>query len=253
MIKAIDTGSGPAIVWIHGFPLSSASFEPQLSIPGARHIVPDLPGFGASDPPSGAMSMDDYADAIAGSMQSLGIASATLAGVSMGGYIVFAMMRRHPSLASSVILIDTKESPDSPDAREGRAKTAEAVSRDGVDSVISAMYPKMLTPETIALADWRAETVMRAMRSASVPGVTAALAAMASRPDSAETIRNSAIPLLAVVGDQDAITPPADSERMASLAADGTLAVISDAAHLSNVERPAEFNRTVQAYLARLR
>ncbi|MCM2317224.1 MAG: alpha/beta hydrolase, partial [Thermoanaerobaculia bacterium] len=90
-------------------------------------------------------------------------------------------------------------------------------------------------------------------RSASVPGVTAALAAMASRPDSAGTIRNSAIPLLAIAGDHDAITPPADAERMASLSADGTLAVISDAAHLSNVERPAEFNRTVQAFLARLR
>ena len=253
MIKSIDRGSGPAIVWIHGFPLSSAIFEPQLSIPGARHIVPDLPGFGASAPPSGAMSMDDYADAIAGSMKSLGVASATLAGVSMGGYIVFALMRRHPSLASSVILIDTKELPDSPDAREGRVKMAETVNRDGVDSVISAMYPKMLTPETIALADWRAETVMRAMRSATVPGVTAALAAMASRPDSSETIRSAAIPMLAVAGDQDAITPPAEAERMASLAADGALAVISDAAHLSNVERPAEFNRTVQAFLARLR
>lgn len=253
MINTIDRGSGPAIVWIHGFPLSSAIFEPQLSIPGVRHIVPDLPGFGASLPSDGPMTMDDYADAVAGAMRSLGVAKATLAGVSMGGYVLFAMLRRHPALASAAILIDTKEAPDSAEAREGRATMAESVRRDGVGGVIAQMYPKMLTPETIALADWRAETAMRAMKSASVAGVTAALAAMASRPDSADTIRATAIPVLAVAGDRDAITPPADAERMASLAVDGTLAVIPDAAHLSNVERPAEFNRTVQAFLDRPR
>ncbi|MGK2856158.1 MAG: alpha/beta fold hydrolase [Thermoanaerobaculia bacterium] len=253
MTIAIDRGSGPAIVWIHGFPLSSAIFEPQLSISGVRHVVPDLPGFGSAAAPEGAMTMDTYADAVARNLAELQITSATLAGVSMGGYIVFAMMRRHPKLANAAILIDTKEAPDSAEAREGRAKTAEAVRQDGVDVVISQMYPKMLTPETIALADWRSDTVMRAMRSSSVPGVTAALAAMAARPDSAETIRAASIPILAIAGDHDAITPPADAERMASLASDGTLAVIADAAHLSNVERPAEFNRTVQAFLDRLR
>ncbi len=252
MINAIDRGSGPAIVWIHGFPLSSAIFEPQLAIPGVRHLVPDLPGFGASAPAAFAPTMDDYADAVSELLSGLGVSSATLAGVSMGGYIVFALLRRHPALASSAILIDTKETPDSDEARAGRASTAEAVEHGGTGIVIDQMFPKMLTPATVATADWRAEAVRRAMRSASVEGVLAALGAMAARPDSSETLRAATVPILAIAGDSDSITPPADAERMALLARDGSSAVIADAAHLSNVERPVEFNRVVQAFLARL-
>jgi 3-oxoadipate enol-lactonase len=58
--------------------------------------------------------------------------------------------------------------------------------------------------------------------------------------------------VLAVAGERDTITPPADAERMASLATDGAHVVIADAAHLSNVECPAEFNRAVLAFLARV-
>jgi pimeloyl-ACP methyl ester carboxylesterase len=149
-----------------------------------------------------------------------------------------------------VILIDTRETADSDEARAGRATMASAVLREGPQAAAQPMFPKMLTPETIAAADWRAETVRRAMASASVAGITAALGAMAERPDSAETLRQAAVPVLAVAGAHDAITPPSDAERMAALAREGTFAVIPDAAHLSNVERPAEFNRVVQAFLA---
>jgi pimeloyl-ACP methyl ester carboxylesterase len=91
------------------------------------------------------------------------------------------------------------------------------------------------------------------MRSSSVDGVIAALSAMAARPDSSDTLRTATVPVLAIAGDRDPITPPSDAERMASLATDGTCAIIADAAHLANVEQPAELNRAVQTFLARLR
>jgi len=254
MIEFIDKGAGPAIVWIHGFPLSSAIFEPQLAIPGFRHLVPDLPGFGGSVAPADfSPTIDAYADSVFELLARLGVATATLAGVSMGGYVVFSLLRRHPGLASSVILIDTRETPDTNEARAGRAAMAEAVKRDGTAVVIEQMFPKMLTPATLAAADWRAETVRRAMSSASMAGVVAALAAMAARPDSSETVRTAMVPILTIAGDADSITPPADAERMASIAHDGTLEIIAGASHLSNVERPEQFNRCVEAFLARPR
>lgn len=254
MLAAIDHGSGPAIIWVHGFPLSSAIFEPQLAIPGHRHIAPDLPGFGRSPfDPAASSSIDAYGDAVASLAESLDIRSATLAGVSMGGYVVFSMLRRHPALASSVILIDTRETPDSTEGRAGRATMADAVRRDGAGVAVDQMFPKMLTPETVAAGDWRADLVRRAMGSASVEGVVSALAAMAERPDSAATLGATRVPVLAIAGDRDAITPPSDASRMAALAPSGELVVIAAASHLSNVEQPAEFNRAVQAFLARAR
>jgi pimeloyl-ACP methyl ester carboxylesterase len=253
MLAGIDKATGPAIVWIHGFPLSSAIFEPQLAIAGHRHVAPDLPGFGASPfDPSMPAPIDAYADAVAGHLRALGIERATLAGVSMGGYVVFAMLRRHPELASSVILIDTRELPDSDEGRAGRAAMADAVRRGGTGHAVDPMFPKMLTAETVAANDWRTATVKRAMGSAGVDGIVTALSAMASRPDSTTTIREATVPVLAIAGERDTITPPADAERMASLAADGAHVVIAGAAHLSNVESPAEFNRAVLAFLARV-
>ncbi|MBI2213424.1 MAG: alpha/beta fold hydrolase [Acidobacteria bacterium] len=253
MLSAIDKGTGPAIVWIHGFPLSSAIFEPQLAIHGRRHLAPDLPGFGGTPfDGSAAETIDAYADAVAAFVRSRGVDRATLAGVSMGGYVVFSLLRRHALLASSVILVDTRETADSDEARAGRAAMADAVRRDGTGVAVSQMLPKMLTPETAALGDWRIDTVRRAMESASVDGVVAALAAMAARPDSADTLRSATVPVLAIAGALDTITPPADAERMAGLARDGQHVVIADAAHLSNVEQPAELNRAVQAFLARV-
>ncbi|MFA6955804.1 MAG: alpha/beta hydrolase [Thermoanaerobaculia bacterium] len=252
MLAAIDRGTGPAIVWIHGFPLSSAIFEPQLAIPGRRHVAPDLPGFGATPfDPALPATIDAYADAVAACVRSLGIDRATLAGVSMGGYVVFAILRRHPDLASSVILIDTREKADSDEGRAGRAAMADAVRRGGAAHAVDPMFPKMLTDATHAAADWRAATVRRAMASASVDGIVAALSAMASRSDSTQTLRDTKLPVLAIAGERDTITPPAEAERMAALAGDGAHVVIAGAAHLSNVESPAEFNRAVLAFLAR--
>ncbi len=253
MLHAVDRGSGTPIVWIHGFPLSSAIFEPQFAIPDVRHVAPDLPGFGATPPPIADLIVDDYADAVAELIRAKGIERSVIAGVSMGGYVLFAMLRRHAALVRGAILIDTRETADSAEARAGRQTAAASARESGTAEIVAQMFPKMLTPETIAMADWRSSMVMQSMENATVPGVLAALAAMAARPDSTATIRESDIPLIALVGERDAITPPADAERMVSLAKDGMLAVVPDAAHLSNVERPADVNRFIQAFLTRLR
>src|SRR5687768_9642865 len=92
------------IVWIHGFPLSSAMFEKQRSIDGVRHVMPDLPGFGRTPPPQKAMSMDDYARFVLE-----GVDKATFAGFSMGGYIALAIARIAPERMEGLILIDTRE------------------------------------------------------------------------------------------------------------------------------------------------
>jgi len=68
-LHVLDQGSGPAIAWIHGFPLSSRTFARQLEIPGVRHLAPDLPGFGRSG--QGAIeSIDDYAVIVREAMES---------------------------------------------------------------------------------------------------------------------------------------------------------------------------------------
>src|SRR5262245_60730942 len=84
-----DEGQGRPILLIHAFPMSSAMWEDQIDALPARFrlIAPDLRGFGATARGSGAASLDQHADDLAGLLDHLGIEQATLVGLSMGGYI----------------------------------------------------------------------------------------------------------------------------------------------------------------------
>ncbi len=246
-----DSGNGTPVVWIHGFPLSSLIFEQQRTIPGVRHIAPDLPGFGRSENRP-IDSIDEYGDVIISLLQSLNVERAILAGVSMGGYVVFSIVRRRPALAAGLVLIDTRECSDSVEGRMNRQAQLERVEREGTSGVIADMIPKMLTEDTILENDDRLDIVRRSMEAASVPGVTSALRAMAERPDSSDVLRDFERPILVVVGSHDTITPPDDARRMAALAKRATVVEIAGAAHLSNVERANEVNEAIADFISEL-
>ena len=228
------------IVWVHGFPLSAAVFDDQRSIAGIEHVMPDLPGFGSAPPPKGAMTMDDYARHVLDSFSG----EAVFAGLSMGGYICFAMARLAPERMKGLILLDTRETPDTPEAAKGRYDTAAKVREQGVGVVVDAMLPKMLTP---AAPEPMRERVRRIMSSSSKEGVIAALEGMAERPDSSPMLPSINVPTLIVVGDEDTITPPSDAERMARAIPNARLVKIPRAAHLANIENADAVNAAVEA------
>src|SRR5712692_9761961 len=107
MLTFHHNGDGRPIVWIHGFPHAAAIFQPQVAIGGMRHIRIDLPGFGASPPPSRQLAMADYSREILAVLDHLHVENAIVAGISMGGYIVMQMLRDAPQRIGGLILIDT--------------------------------------------------------------------------------------------------------------------------------------------------
>src|SRR5687767_10227331 len=174
-----------SVIWIHGFPLSSRIYIKQRLITGEQ-IAPDLAGFGSAPPPKRDYTMDDYARDILREMDRHHVDRAMFAGLSMGGYICFALARLAPERMTGLILIDTRETPDDADGKRGRYETIEKVKEKGVSVVVDSMLPKMLTPS--AQPQLVAET-REIMMASSAAGVTAALKAMAERPDATETLR----------------------------------------------------------------
>lgn len=233
------------ILWMHGFPLSSAMFEPQRAIAGATHVMPDLPGFGGT-PARAGLTMDDYARFALEQLDRRGIEKVTLAGFSMGGYIAFAIARLAPERIRALLLLDTRETADSEEARRGRLEMIETVRAQGVQPVVDAMLPKMLTSGAPRELKNRVRDIML---YSSVEGTIAALAAMANRADSSSLLPTLDIPALIVVGEEDAITPPADAERMARLLPHAKLVRIPNAAHMANFEQPEAFNRAVEGWI----
>lgn len=239
-----------SVVLVHAFPLSARLWDPQRdALPaGWRLLSPDLPGFGASTVPP-AHRMDDMARSVLASMDAAGIDRAVIGGMSMGGYVTFAMHRAAPERFSGMILVDTRATADSDVQREGRTKMIETARAKGAPAIADEMLPKLLGPTTQRERPEIAAQV-RTMIEANPPGAIAgALEAMRDRPDSTTRLASITVPTLIVCGEEDTLTPPADSEALHRGISNSRLVILPRAGHLSGLEAPAAFAAALASFL----
>jgi pimeloyl-ACP methyl ester carboxylesterase len=250
-----EWGRGRPVVLIHGFPLNRFIWQAQGDdLASVAHILaPDLRGFGESDMGTGDVTIATYADDVREFLDALGVREpVVICGLSMGGYIALAYLRRYPDHVAALVLANTKATPDSLEARNGRDKSIATAREQGVEPIAAGMLPKMLTPATFETRPELVEQVKRIMTSATVPGVVAALAAMRDRPDSTGTLLEFSAPTLVIAGAEDPLMPMAEAENMKQAARNGQLVVIPGAAHLSSMEQPQAFNAALLDFLQTL-
>jgi pimeloyl-ACP methyl ester carboxylesterase len=250
-----EVGSGVPLVLLHAFPLSSAMWMEQRNglADRCRVITPDQRGFGGSslgeDPPS----LDAAADDVAELLDRLGLDRVVLGGLSMGGYVAMAFLRRHADRVSALILADTKASADPDAARANRERIAVAVESDESSTVlVDEVLPALLGSTTAASRPLVSGRVRGLVQAAPAAAVAWAQRAMAARPDSLDTLRAFDRPALVVVGAEDVLSPPADAEAMAAALPQARLAVVPEAGHLTAVETPEAFNAEVAGFLTEL-
>ncbi len=247
-----DTGGAlPPLVLLHGFPLDRTLWAVQVRdlAEVARVIAPDLRGLGESGLPGGAVTLDDYADDARALLDALGIKTAVIAGLSMGGYIAFAFYRKYAHRVRALILADTRAGEDSAEGKRGRDANIALAQTQGVSAVAENMFPKMLTPQTVSQNVTLASATRGMMNRQSVAGVVAALAAMRDRLDATPLLAEITVPTLILVGAEDAVTPPSQAELMRDAIRGSRLVTLAGAAHLSNLDQPAEFNQAVREFL----
>jgi len=241
-------GRGAPVLFLHGFPLSGEVWTPVVERlgDGYRAIVPDLRGFGGSEAGPRA-DMATLAEDLARLLDHLEEEGpVTLVGLSMGGYVAFEFCRRYPERVHALVLVDTRAQPDTEEAARGRLETAERVLAEGSGVVADSMVERLFAPGT----DQGVRERWRAIMAESAPeGVAAALRGMAERPDSVATLRSLRRPVMIVVGEDDAITPPAEAERMQEIAHGSRLHVIPGAGHMTPVEQPARFAALLTDFL----
>jgi 3-oxoadipate enol-lactonase len=243
-----DEGAGQPILFIHAFPLHSAIWDRQIAAFSPRHrvIAPDLRGLGASARGTGAASLDQHADDMAALLGHLGIENATVVGLSLGGYITFALWRRHRERIAALVLADTRAGADTEEGKQGREKNAKLAEEHGPGAIADQMLPKLLGPNApAALRD----EVRAIIESNDRGGIAAALRAMAARPDSTPLLATIDVPALVLVGSEDALTPPSEAEVMFNAIPGCRIAELPGAGHLSNMESPEAFNAQVAEFL----
>lgn len=251
-----EAGSGRPVVLLHAFPLSSAMWIDQRNglSDVARVITPDLRGFGGSQLGYDEPSLDHVADDVAAMLDGLGLDRVVLGGLSMGGYVAMAFLRRHPHRVRAVILADTLATADPAPARERREGIAARLDAEGtVEALLDEVLPALCGPTTARDRPMVTGRVRGLVEAAPPAAAAWAQRAMAARPDSLDVLRAVTVPALVVLGDEDGLSTRADADAMVEALTDARLDVLAGSGHLTAIEVPDDFTASVRRFLEPLR
>ncbi|GAA4435410.1 alpha/beta fold hydrolase [Phytohabitans houttuyneae] len=247
-----DEGTGDALVLVHGHPFDRSMWRPQVarfSRAGWRVIAPDLRGYGESTVVPGKTTLDVFARDIAGLLDRLGVERFVLGGLSMGGQIVLECHRLFAHRLRGLVLADTSAPADGDEQRAWRVSTAERLVAEGMGPYAEEVLYKMVSPGAPPEV---AAHVLGMMRGTDPEGAAAALRGRAERPDYVAMLAGVAVPALVVVGADDEFTPVAEARLMSDAIPEAALVVVEGAAHMPNLERPADFDEALAAFLKSL-
>ena len=254
-------GNGPAVVLIHGWPLSAQAWEPQVSVleaAGYRVVAYDRRGFGRSDKPETGYSFDSLADDLHRVMDQCGLQDVTLVGFSMGGGEVARYIARHgQSRVRSVVfaaavppyLMKTADNPDGPLTPEKAQQKKLALEQDR-NAYFEEFASNFFSANGVlqVTESQRGEAVAICLQSAQ----HAALACMDtfSTTDFREDLKRLTVPTLVIHGDADAIVPIEGSGLRTHLAVPHSQLVrVAGAPHGLNVSHAKQFNDALLSFL----
>ncbi len=171
-------------------------------------------------------------------------------GLSMGGYVTFALYRNHPDLFKGMILTSTRAAADSQEGKANRDAGVTNVKERGVGFIADGMLPKTVSPKTLSTNPTLVERIRGIMTETSVNGVMGALQGMRDRPDSTSLLSQISCPVLVVHGADDQIIPASEAKTMALQINGSRLVIIPEAGHLVNMEQPGQFNQAVREFIS---
>jgi 3-oxoadipate enol-lactonase len=239
------------LILLHAFPLSAEMWKPQLYTlgkAGYRVIAPNAFGIDGSDEKA-EWNFTDYAHELAALMDSLGIAKATITGLSMGGYQAFEFYRHYPEKIVSLVLCDTRAEADAPAAREQRGEFMKAVESEGAEEAIRRMVPNYFSAEAYESSPELPAEVSDIIRRQPAKVINAAMRAIMTRSDSTPLLGSITCPVLVICGSEDRMTTPQTAEDISVRVRGSRLILLGGAGHISNMEQPDAFNRALLEYL----
>ncbi|HBK82149.1 MAG TPA: alpha/beta hydrolase, partial [Flavobacterium sp.] len=183
-ISYSDTGSGSAVVLLHGFLENKSMWQAQIPVLSKtnRIIAIDLLGHGATDCIGYMHTMEDMAAVVLHVLKELKIRKVVLVGHSMGGYVALAFAELNPEMIKGVVLLNSTSRADSEDRKQNRDKAIKAVKQNyktfiamSISNLFSEKNRTLLENEIIKVKDEALKTPLQ--------GIVAALEGMKVRKD----------------------------------------------------------------------
>jgi 3-oxoadipate enol-lactonase len=206
-----------------------------------------MPGYGASAPPP-AWTFDALAGAAATWITGFGVGPAHVVGLSLGGMIALHLALAHPGLIRSLVLCDTSPAFGFDGTTDAGAWVATRLApiRAGATpaSIAAGVIGSIMAPGATAV-----DEACAAMARIDPEAFEGAVRCVPSH-DVRQRLSEIAAPTLVVVGDLDRETPPSYARHLADRIADSRYVEIAGAGHISNLERPTQFDAAVLDFLA---
>jgi 2-succinyl-6-hydroxy-2,4-cyclohexadiene-1-carboxylate synthase len=251
-------GRGPALVLLHGFTGSSATWRPFLPRFSTRRAIVaiDILGHGGSDAPAASQryAIEQASADVTAVLDRLAIAQAAVLGYSMGGRIGLYLAAAAPERVTALILESASPGIAEPSRRRARAEEdaarADAIEREGVAAFVDRWerLPLFASQGRLALA-LRAE--LRAQRLAnSARGLANSLRGLGQgvQPPLFDRLETVAMPALVIAGALDTAYT-AIGRTLCRRMPDARLVVIAGAGHAVHLEQPAAFENAVTDFL----
>jgi pimeloyl-ACP methyl ester carboxylesterase len=172
-----------------------------------------------------------------------------LAGLSMGGYIAFEILRQAPDRVVKLALLDTTARPDTPQQIRLRRSMVAQARKGDFPALLTQAFNAVLHPSR--RGDPRLQAInLRMGLTVGVEGFARQTEATMGRIDSRPGLSAIVVPTLVLVGDSDPLTPPDRAEEMAAAIPGARLVVLPECGHASTLEQPEAVNRALVDWLS---
>lgn len=250
-----DYGQGPAVLFVHDYPLNRKMWKPQvepLVEAGFRVLLIDLRGFGDSSLESDEVNIQTYSSDIIGLLNYLGIGRAVVCGLSLGGYVLFDLIEKYPQRVAGACFTASRPVADDIQERAKRTELISALQAGQVDQVKKELFSMLFAGQENALPASTRDDVWSWVQNLQAKTLGATLQAIIQRRDYTSLLKRVNLPTLLIGAEKDPITHHNHTDIMARQLPNCYKAVKVNAGHLVNMERPDEFNAHFLDFLRNL-
>jgi pimeloyl-ACP methyl ester carboxylesterase len=244
-------GSGPPVVLLHPFPVHHEFWTAATQRLSTRYrlIVPDIRGHGDSGVGQGPATMGKHADDLARVCDQEGASRAGFVGVSIGGYILFEFWRRYRDRVQTLVLCNTRATPETESSRAARLQSAADVLERGTEQFADSMLPKVLGKSTLEMRPDLVQTARSMILKMSSEDVNLVQRGMAERPDSVPALKTINVPTLVIAGEEDAAIPASEADLMRQHIPGAQFRMLPKAGHYAAFEQPEAVGLLLRQFL----
>lgn len=228
---------GLPIVFIPGLMCTGRIYQHQAEALGQRHPILLANHWS-----------HDTMKAIARSILDAAPETFALAGMSMGGYVAFEILRQAPDRVARLILMSTSAKPDAPERSADRRKQVEGARKYGLRAGTKALYPKLVHPARHEDGPLLT-TFIEMAETLGIEAFARQIEAIIGRADSRPLLSRITVPTLIVAGKDDALITPDNSEEIASGIPGARLELVDNCGHMGMIEKPETYTKLLAAFL----